>query len=197
MRIKTIVGPFALLSALTTAAALAGPTTIASPTALDGNLDSPLTIGDVTLSGGQLLFDQWSPALPQQTGVYASSSDFGGYTNPILIDFATAPTGNVQVVTWNRSTVPKTQYINGVSHNPNGVKFVNAVQIDTDTFAAYFNSGVGTVADDIGATWNFGVVGYRIGSGPAVYFSAAAIPEPASAGLGVLGLGGLALLRRR
>ncbi len=174
----------------------------ATSTALDGTLESPLVLGDVTLYGGQYLYDPVS-YIPGSSGVYASSSEFGGvYSNPLTIEFASAPTGPVKLVTWNRSE--SSGYINGVAHNQNGVKVINAELVSGNTYSATFNFSNST---DPGAAWDFGIIGYRFGNtGPLLYFEAdepdpnggSAIPEPVTllgCGVAFTGLGGY--IRRR
>jgi hypothetical protein len=174
----------------------------ATSTTLDGTLDSPLVLGDVTLYGGQYLYDPVS-YIPGSSGVYASSSTFGGvYSNPLTIEFSTPPTLPVKLVTWNRSG--SGGYINGIQHNSNGVKVIDAVEVSSGTYEAAFNFSNSSAP---GSEWEFGIIGYRIGiAGPLQFFEAdapdpnggSAIPEPVTllaCGAAFGGLGGY--IRRR
>jgi hypothetical protein len=59
-----------------------------APPSFTGVVDSPLTIGIATFTGGQLLNHESGPS-PDQTAVYATTNEVGGaYTNPLPISFS-------------------------------------------------------------------------------------------------------------
>lgn len=164
----------------------------ASPLTFDGNLDSPLDVGGFTLSGGELLYHPISGlfAPGAQSGLYATTSEMPGYSNPLTIEFDTPPTGFVTLLVLNMDSA--IAYFNGyVAMNPWGVKFVQPEMITPTTYQIAQTPALSDYNPK--TEWRFGIVGVKTGDGTTL-LQATPVPEASSMTLAIVGLGGAAFL---
>jgi hypothetical protein len=148
-----------------------------------GTTNSPLTIGIATFSGGELLLNETFSV--DETGVYATASLGGGYTNPLPISFSQGVSGFSLLLTNNNADTFTVADNLGDSES----MFLAANSMQTFTLAG---TGITSVTvTEAGSTFDYAIDNVT-------FTAASTTPEPSSLlllGSGLLAVGGV--LRRR
>ncbi len=152
----------------------------------NGTVNSPLTIGNATFTGGQLIKAE-SGASPDQTGVYATASLAGGYTDPLHITFS-SPVSGFSILVTNLVADTFT-----VADNV-GDSSSDAIGADSQQTFSLAGSGITsvTISSANQANWDFAIDNVTFTPG-----TVAATPEPSSLALLGTGLAALARFGRR
>jgi hypothetical protein len=124
-----------------------------APSSFNNTLNSPLTIGLATFTGGQLLKNEfYTSSIADPTAVYATQGYTGSYSNPLLVTFS-QPVSNVSVLVTNgiADTYTLTNNLGASVSAPVG----------TNTSALFSFSGTGITQLSIGAGsnpgWDFAI----------------------------------------
>ena len=156
---------------------------------LTGIPDSPLTIGVVTFTGGELLNAEIGLNV-DQTGVYASQGLFGsGETNPLTITFA-SPVNDFSVFIANGDDVRRYTVSDNLGDSIT-MSLPSAGGLGAATFSL---PGIGLTTVNIASgnadAWDFAIDNVT-------YTEASSIPEPESIPLMCAGLAILAVVGRK
>lgn len=182
LRLSVVVLPTVVAATATTIDFEAQGTS--APSAFNGVLNSPLTIGIATFTGGQLLKNEtFGTPSADTTVVYATNGFLTGYTDPLVIVFS-QPVSNVGMIVTNET--PDTYTLaDNLGHStslPIGNN-VNQMLSLTDTGVTRV-----TIATNATVGWDFAIDN--------VTFTPS-VPEPAAlAYLGVLLLGAFGFAKR-
>jgi hypothetical protein len=160
-----------------------------------GHLDSPLTIGRATFTGGELLKNESGGV--DLTGVYATSGpNFlgGAYTDPLTITFS-QPVSGFSIVVTNNSPGNGISDTYTVADNLGGSQS-NSLGNNAPATFTLPDTGITSVTISAAnhASWDFAID--NVSFTP----NAVATPEPASLtmlGIGVVGITGYFLRRRK
>ena len=150
-----------------------------APDVFTGVVNSPLTIGSATFTGGELLINETGSV--DETGVYATASVGGGYTDPLNITFSSPVSGFSIVVTNNIADTFTVADNLGDSSSA-------FLVLDSEHTFSLSGSGISsvTISSANQSDWDFAIDNVT-------FAPAAATPEPSS--LALLGTGLAALVR--
>jgi hypothetical protein len=160
-----------------------------APTGFDGDttIDSPLTLGIATFTGGELLLAESAQA--DQTGVYATNSLLTGYLDPLTIAFSQAISGFSVLLTNNLAGTFT------VSDNKGGTQTLVLGGDVSQTFTLADNGVTSVTVKETGTPFDFAID--NVTFSPATVTSAT--PEPSAfilLGTGLVILAGAVRVKR-